>query len=241
LWSWTPQLRVEHRFDLAKAENITVQGAILDNVTGEPSNGTFRQPQAGESSGLPAYAFRTSWNKNQETRPMSFGLSAYYSRQDWGFNWMVDGWTTAADWRVPFASHFEFSGEAYRGKGAGGIGAGIGQSILFSGNPLDPTSQFRALNSAGGWSQLKFSPGPRWEFNGAFGLDNPFASDIHAFAVPLDYYPAVLTANRSALINFIYRPRSDLLFSGEYRHLHTNLIHSYDSADQVNVMMGVLF
>jgi hypothetical protein len=43
------------------------------------------------------------------------------------------------------------------------------------------------------------------------------------------------------MINFVYRPRSDLLFSGEYRHLRTTQIGSLDTADQVNMTMGVLF
>jgi hypothetical protein len=43
------------------------------------------------------------------------------------------------------------------------------------------------------------------------------------------------------MVNFIYRPRSDLLLSGEYRHLHTTQIGNYFTADHVNVMMGVLF
>jgi len=94
---------------------------------------------------------------------------------------------------------------------------------------------------AGGWSQLKFAATSKLEFNGAFGVDSPFATDIHAFAAPLSYYPSVLTANRSEMVNFIYRPRSDLLFSGEYRHLRTTHIGSLDAADQVNMMMGVLF
>jgi hypothetical protein len=97
------------------------------------------------------------------------------------------------------------------------------------------------LNSAGGWLQLKFAATSRLEFNGAFGLDNPFASDFRAIPSPTGVYPNVLTANRSEMANFIYRPRSDLLFSGEYRHLHTNEFFNFYSADQINVTMGVLF
>src|SRR5204863_9401862 len=164
-----------------------------------------------------------------------------YSRQNWGFDWIVDGWAAAADWRVPFGSRIELSGEFYRGRGVGGLGGGIGQSIVFSGSPLDPASEFRPVDSAGGWSQIKFVATPRLEFNGAFGMDSPFASDIRAFTSPVDYYPAVLAANRSSMFNFIYRPRSDLLFSGEYRHLRTNEIGFYNTAGQVNVVMGVLF
>jgi regulator of replication initiation timing len=241
LWAWTPQLRIEHKFDLSDGQSLIVQGGILDNLTGEPGYGSHRQLQAGESSGLPAYAVRTAWNGNLNGRPLILGASAYYSRQNWGFDWNVDGWAAAADWRIPLASRVELSGEFYRGRAVGGIGGGIGQSVLFSGNPADPTTDFRALNSAGGWSQLKFLANPKLEFNGAIGIDNPFSADIHAFASPVGYYPTVLAANRSAMANFIYRPRSDLLFSGEYRHLKTSEILGINNADQVNLMMGVLF
>jgi hypothetical protein len=241
LWAWTPQVRVEHKFDLGESQHLTLQGGILDNLTGEPSYGSRRQPQAGEISGQPAYAARTSWTKTLNGKDLTFGASGYYSRQNWGFDWNVDGWAASADWRIPIASRFELSGEFYRGRAVGGLGGAIGQSILFSGNPADPVSDFRPVNSAGGWSQLKFMATPRLEFNGVFGTDRPFAADLRAFPSPVGYYPSVLTANRSAMMNFIFRPRSDLLFSGEFRHLRTTEIGPYYSADQLNVVMGVLF
>jgi hypothetical protein len=241
LWAWTPQVRVEHRFDLTDSQNLILQAGILDNVTGEPTYGSRRQPQSGENSGFPAYAVRTGWTKTLNGRPFTLGVSGYYSRQNWGFDWDVDGWAAATDWRVPLASKWELSGEFYRGRAVGGLGGGIGQSILFSGNPFDPSSDFRGINSAGGWSQIKFLATSRLEFNGAVGIDNPFAKDTRAFATPIGYYPAVLTANRSAMANFIFRPRSDLLFSAEYRHLRTSEIGTFYTADQVNMMMGVLF
>lgn len=239
LWSWTPQLRLEHRFEFGDDQYVTVQGGILDNVTGEPSSGTHRQPQAGESSGAPAFAGRIGWNGARGSRPIGLGVSGYYSRQNWGMNWNVDGWAAAADWRIPLSPNLELSGEFFRGRGIGGLGGGIGQSILFSANPLSPG--FRAVNSAGGWSQLKFIATQRLEFNGVFGMDNPFSSDVNALPSPVGYYPWVLTANRSEMANVIYRPRSDLLLSGEYRHLRTNQIGGINTADQLNLMMGVLF
>jgi Uncharacterized archaeal coiled-coil protein len=129
LWAWTPQLRIEHRFDLEGDQNILVQGGILDNLTGEPSYGSHRQSQAGEGSGQPAYAVRTSWNRTVNGRPLTLGGSGYYSRQNWGFDWNVDGWVASGDWRVPIGSKLEFSGEFYRGRSIGGLGGGIGQSV----------------------------------------------------------------------------------------------------------------
>ena len=56
------------------------------------------------------------------------------------------------------------------------------------------------------------------------------------------YFPAALLQNRGALVNFIYRPRSDLLFSGEFRRLRTfDLDAGSPTAEQVNLMMGILF
>jgi regulator of replication initiation timing len=241
LWAWIPQVRLEHKFKFADDQNFSVQAAILDNVTGEPSYGSHRLPQAGEASGLPAYAARTAWMKDIKGKPLTLGASGYYSRQNWGSGWMVDGWAAVGDWSVPVSSRFEFSGEAYRGRAVGGIGGGIGQSVLISANPNNFASDFLPLNSVGGWSQLKFLATSRLEFNGAIGIDNPFAADLRAVPLPAGVYPTALAANRSAMANFIYRPRSDLLFSGEYRHLRTSELVNYYSADQVNVMMGVLF
>jgi regulator of replication initiation timing len=241
LWSWTPQIRLEHKFNFANDQNVSLQAAILDNVTGEASYGSHRLPQAGEASGLPAYAARTAWTKNINDKPLILGASGYYSRQNWGQGWIADGWAAVGDWRVPISSRFEFSGEAYRGRAVGGLGGGIGQSVLISANPTSFAPDFLPLNSAGGWSQLKFSATSRLEFNAAVGIDNPFASDLRAIPSPAGVYPNLLAANRSAMANVIYRPRSDLLFSGEYRHLRTSQILNYYSADQINVMMGVLF
>jgi regulator of replication initiation timing len=241
LWSWAPQVRLEHNFNLADDQKVSVQAAILDNVTGEPSYGSHRLPQAGEASGIPAYAARTAWTKDISGKPLTLGASGYYSRQNWGEGWIADGWAAVGDWHIPLSSRFEFSGGAYRGRAVGGLGGGIGQSVLISANPINFAPDFLPLNSAGGWSQLKFSATSRLEFNGAFGIDNPFAADLRAIPSPAGVYPNVLAANRSAMLNFIYRPRSDLLFSGEYRHLRTSELVNYYSADQVNVMMGVLF
>ena len=72
-------------------------------------------------------------------------------------------------------------------------------------------------------------------------MDNPYAGDVRGFPISPSYFPAALLQNRSALSNLIYRPRSDLLFSGEYRHLRTfDLDAGSPTAEQVNLMMGII-
>ncbi len=242
LWGWIPQVRVEHRFDLSDGQNIVLQGGIMDNITGELPYSTFeRLAQAGESSGQPAYGARVAWTRSVFGMPLTVGSAGYYSRQNWGFYNRVDGWAGMTDWSIPLARRASLTGEFYRGRAVGGLGGGIGRSVLFSGNP-NPYKQLRALNSVGGWSQLKIKASGKLEFNGAFGVDNPFADDVRVFPLSPSYIDASLAQNRSELVNFIYRPRSDLLFSGEYRHLRTfDIDAGSPTADQVNLMMGILF
>jgi hypothetical protein len=243
LWAWTPQVRLEHRFDIADGQSLTLQGGILDNLAGQPPYTTYgRLPQAGERSGQPAYGLRSAWNATIRGQPVTLGAAGYYGRQDWGFYRHVDGWAGMADWQLPLTTRVSLSGEFYRGHAAGGLGAGLGRSVLFSGDILDPATQILGLNSVGGWSQLKFKANAKLEFNGGFGLDAPFARDLRAFPAAQSYLDPALSSNRSALVNFIYRPRSNLLFSTEFRHLGTSEIASSgQNAEQVNIIMGILF
>ena len=242
LWGWIPEVVVEHRFDIAEGQKITVQGGIIDNLTGEmPYDPYFRIPSAGESSSHPAYGTRVAWTKNFWGQPLTIGAAAYYSRQSYGFDRHVDGWAGMSDVDLPLGPRLELTGEFYRGRAAGGLGAGIGRSVLFSGNPILPSTEVQPLNSVGGWAQLKLKAASKLEFNGAAGTDNPFASDVRMYAANQNYYGS-LVQNRSMLVNFIYRPKSNVLFSAEYRHLKTYAIDSgHWNADQVNLIMGVLF
>lgn len=243
LWGWIPQVRVEHRFDLSDRQNFTVQAGIFDNQTGEPPySQTGRLPDAGENSGQPAYGTRLAWHGTVLGEPLTLGTAGYYSPQNWGFDRRVDGWAGMTDWEIPFTRWVSLSGEFYRGRAVGGLGGGIGRSVLFSGNPLIPTTLVRALNSTGGWSQLKVKASAKLEFNGGFGMDSPFAADLRAFPAGQSYVDPTLARNYSSLVNFIYRPRSNLLFSTEYRRLRTFHIDDENyPAGQVNLMMGILF
>jgi hypothetical protein len=244
LWGWTPQLRVEHRFDLDDQQTLTVQGGILDNLDWEPpSNSYFRTATAGESTGQPAYAFRTAWSTPVFGHPLSLGVAGYYGRQNWSL-WKrdVDAWAGMTDWQIPLHRRVVLSGEFYRGRAVGGLGAAIGQTIVFGGNPFYSHTSLRGLDSAGGWSQLKFQLTPKVELNGGFAEDNVFAGDVRGFATDADNFGPILGRNHGALGNLIYRPRSDLLLSAEFRRLRTFPI--YDSAsvtNQINLAMGILF
>ena len=243
LWAWTPQVRVEHRFDVSDDNHITMQAGVLDNLAGEfPSNSYFRAPGPGERSSQPAFGFRTAWTTNVLGRTVTLGAAGYYSRQNWPFDHYSDGWAGMTDWVIPIVSRVSLSGEFYRGRSVGGIGGDRGQSVVFEGDPTISYTAIQGLDSVGGWSQLKFKANSRLEFNAAFGLDNPFSAEVRAGTASQAYLGPLLVQNRGGLVNFIFRPRSNLLFSTEYRYLQSFPVSSTNnSADQFNIMMGVLF
>ncbi len=243
LWTWTPQIEVEHRFTLSEGSSVVLQGGILDPLTGEPPyDPYYRAPQAGERSGQPAYAARVAWTHGAAERQLTLGAGGYYARQNWGFGRTVDAWAATADWSVPLGAKFALTGEFYRGRGIGGLGAANGRSVLFNGDPALPYTLVRGLNTTGGWAQLKFKPLPKLEFNGAFGEDYPLPADLLHFSNSIGYFDADDARNESAFINGIYHVRSNLLFSLEYQHLRTAEIYpSLSTASILSLSAAFLF
>jgi hypothetical protein len=243
LWSWTPQVRVEHRVHVSEGSTLLFQGGILDSFSGEsPETPYYRYPGAGEKSGQPAYATRVAVSYHVFGQEMTAGLGGYYGRQNWSYGRNVDSWAGTTDLTLPLGRLFEFTGEFYRGRAVGGIGGGIDQTVLATGPLTDPLSIVQGLNSMGGWAQLKFKPRPKFEVNGAFGHDNPFGNQVAHFALFPASYDALFARNQTWFTNFIYQPRSDVLLSLEFRRLRTfGSDGGADTANQLNLSVGYLF
>jgi hypothetical protein len=242
LWGWAPQVRVEHKVLFSDESSLSFQGGILDSLSGDsPSEYFSRYPSWGEQSGQPAYAARVSWSHRIFGQNLTAGVGGFYGRQDWGFSRSVDGWAGTADLLLPLGKRFEFTGAFYRGRAVAGLGGGIGQSVLLNGPFADPATTFRALDSMGGWAQLKFKVKSNLEINGAFGVDNPFAGELRQYNANT-IYPGAYTRNLSPLVNFIYQIRSDVLISTEYRYLNSTVLDSGSfRAHQVSFSMGYIF
>jgi hypothetical protein len=242
LWAWSPQVRIEHRFVLSDASSLSIQGGILDSVTGDlPSEEFSRYPSWGEQSGQPAFAARVSWTHKMFGQDFTAGVGGYFGNQDWGFDRDVDSWVGTVDLLVPLGKRFEFTGAFYRGRSVAGFGGGVGQSVLLNGPFSNPATTFRGLDSMGGWAQMKFKVRSNFEINGAFGSDNPFAGELRKFNANT-IYPGAYTRNLSPLVNFIYQIRSDILISTEYRYLSSTVLDSGTlRAHHVNLSLGYIF
>jgi hypothetical protein len=252
LWAWAPQLRVEHNFAASERDSITVAGGILDPLTGElPTNEFLRAPGAGESSRRPGFGGRVAWTRQVFGQPLTIGAGGYYDEQSWTPNHQFNGWAGTTDWNIPLGKLVDLSGTFYRGEAIGGFSAGAGRTVLVNGPLGDPATIVRPAQSMGGWSQFKIKPWTQLEFNVAGGQDGVPAHQVRGFTFtpfsaqgsPLvSYFPGNLTRNRSGFVNFIYRPRSNLLFSAEFRTLRTFTIEGRsDRANQINLIMGVFF
>jgi hypothetical protein len=243
LWSWTPQIRIEHREALTEGSSLSFEAGILDSLTGAtPPMQEYRLPTAGEQSGQPAYAGRVAWSHNLFERNFTAGVGGYYGRQNWGFGRDVDGWAATADVSVPLGKLFSVTGEFYRGRAVGGLAGGVGQDILLSGMVTDSAASVRGLDSIGGWTQLKLKPTAKFEVNAALGMDNPFASELRRFSATQYYYGYSISRNLSPFINFIYQVRSDVLFSAEYKRIQTYTLDSnFNAANQFGISIGYIF
>jgi hypothetical protein len=242
LWAWMPQVRIEHRIVLSDTSSVSIQGGILDNLTGDTPPDQFdRYPSWGEQSGQPAYAALVSWSHHMFGQDFIVGAGGYYGRQNWGFDRNVDGWAGIADLTLPIGKRLELTGAFYRGRALAGFGGGIGQSVLLNGSFMDPATTIRGLDSMGGWAQLKFKIKSNFEINGALGVDNPFAGELRRYNANT-IYPGSYTRNLSPLVNFIYQIRSDILFSAEYRYLNSSVLDSGSfGANHITLSLGYIF
>jgi len=243
LWSWTPQLRVEHRFTVSDNSSLLLQGGLLDPLAGDkPPSQFYRYPGFGENSGQPAYATRLAWTQSVHGQNLIAGVGGYYSRQDWGYGRTIDAWAGTADVTVPLGSRFEFTGQFFRGRGIGGLGGGVGQTALWNEDFASPTTEIYGLDSIGGWAQLKYKATAKLQFNGAFGMDNPFTTDLRQFGGNQTYFPSPLSKNQSAMGNFLYQPKSDIVLSLEDRRLNTYTLDSVaNHANIITMSVGYIF
>jgi hypothetical protein len=111
---------------------------------------------------------------------------------------------------------------------------------VFSGLETDPASAMIGLNTIGGWAQLGFKATSTVEFNAAYGEDQPFSEDLLHFSPPAAT-TSLISRNRTQMYNVIFRPKTNLIFSLEYRRFRTWRIDTSTNASHVNLGVGVLF
>jgi hypothetical protein len=217
LWTWSPQVGISHTLDLGASSHLALEAALID-VPDPP------QLQTVAVAGGVSESERSRWPGSEihlgllgkEDGP-AIGVGGYFSPHKPSANPEFNSWAATFDLRLPLPQSFEMSGSFYRGQGLGGVGGGAYKDYLTGKGESVP------LDDVGGWVQMKKRAGSRLEFNGAFGMDNAFSSELREYASAATGYLG-LARNRTFFGNAIYSPSAYLLFSLELRHITSSPI-----------------
>jgi uncharacterized coiled-coil protein SlyX len=243
LWTWNPQIGLSRQIGGAGSKRWNIEAGLIDVADPQWPGGTPNMSTISltERSRWPGTEARIAFGSgNVETGP-DIGVSGYFSPHQTSEGMRFDAWAGAMDLRLPMTRHFSLIANAYRGAALGGLGGGgyVDYVHAYAGS----AEIARALDDVGGWAQLQSRVGERLEFNAGYGIDNPFAREIHASTAIPEYsiYPG-LARNKSAVGNVIYSPSTYLLFSIEYRRLWTNYASGpASSSDVIGIGAGYRF
>jgi hypothetical protein len=243
LWTWLPQATFTQRKAIGDSAHAVFGFGLLDpqaaDVAGGQAYGTTTRRNL-----QPGYEGRIAYEWGDSSRPYELGANGYYTRQLYYGSGMIenqalDFWAGSADWRIPIPKIAELSGEFYRGRGIGDLGGGAFKNV-----GVEYGSNYATgLNAIGGWTQWKTRLTPSLEVNAYFGMDNAQASQVRNQIPGANVSPYYyLIKNQNTAANIIYRPKTYLLFSGEYRYLKS----WYTSGDAreaqtLDLTMGYLF
>jgi len=242
LWTWLPQATFMQRKAIGDSAHTVFGFGLLDpeaaDVTSGQAYGTTRRNLQ------PGYEGRIAYEWGDSARPYEIGANGYYTRQLYYGSGMIenqalDFWAGTADWRIPIPRIAELSGEFYRGRGIGDLGGGAFKNAV-----VEYGSEYATgLNAIGGWTQWKSRLTPSLEVNAYFGMDNAQASQVRNQVAGPNASPYFyLIKNQGTAANIIYRPKTYLVFSGEYRYLKS--WYTYGDAREaqtLNLTMGYLF
>jgi hypothetical protein len=224
LWAWSPQVRVEQRIPLTQRRRVALEAGLISPQS--PGYTSIQLDSPVEASRRPGYEGRLSYRADGSVgavaRPFMLGVGAYSAHLFYNSSTRIHAWAVTGDWQVPLTRWFELTGEVYRGRALGGLGGGAYKDVLTGIDSVTGLSRTVGLDTIGGWSQLKFRFSPTLEANGIFGLDNALASNFEGLILSPTSNPFQLYArNRSIAGNLIFRPKTYLIFSPEYRRVQS--------------------
>jgi hypothetical protein len=248
LWTWNPQVGVNHDFGFAGSRTIRLQGALVDVGDAPLSPGstavaaTATPPTSAEQSRWPGEEARIALLGSKLDEGSHIGLGGYFAPHLSPLGTRFDAWASTLDAKLLLPGRLEFSGNFYRGEALGGLGGGAYKDFGFRVDAYSGEYYFRPLDDVGGWAQLKEKLSERVELNAAVGLDNVFSRELRQYAVPGETMYQNLARNRTYTGNVIYSPSAYLLFSLEYRHLESfPVIGPWGRSNIIGIAAGYKF
>jgi len=222
LWIWSPQLEFQQSLPVGDEHGISLEAGLISPYS--PGYTSTQLDSPIEASRRPGVEGRIAYHSDitAPARSLVFGVGGYAAKQVYDSATHVNAWAVTGDWQVPLAKQISLSGEIYRGSSLGGLGGGLYKDVLYGTDPVSGEDRTVGVDAAGGWTQLKFTLGPRWETNAMFGLDDAFSSSFRAVILPTSSSTLTYAARNSTVTgNLIFRPLASLILSPEYRRITT--------------------
>jgi hypothetical protein len=207
LWLWLPQVRLEQDFQFGASTGLRARMGILQTREQSPYVGSsFSGPL---ETARPALEGRYEFFHNLgDERRIEIAPGFHVSRTHAG-GLSIPSSLFSVDWFLNPWARLEFSGAFYRGQNVAPLGNGFQQGYLIY------ERDARAVESAGGWTQLTIHTIPRL--------------DLHLFTGQQDDNNRQLIAGRIGknLLyggNFFYHLAPNVILSFEATQLRTNYI-----------------
>ncbi len=204
LWLWSPQARVEQRFQFGETAGLRAQIGVYQ--TGELPQVYAQEGGETVSGSRPALQGRfVFWKQAGTDSRFEFAPGFHVSDSHIG-GVVVPSRIASIDWRVPLGRRFDLTGQLFHGENMGVIG-GLRHA------QSDETPY--AVRGSGGWAQFKFQPTSRLSFNFFAGQENDLRRDVDS---------GQIAKNQNYGANMIYRIMSNVLASFEWSYVRTTYI-----------------
>lgn len=240
LWTWNPQIGVRQKIPLTSSRRLEFAGALIDSQDPLlPTATSTSTVTRAERSRWPGLEGRVGYASGQETEGVALGVGGYFSPHRTSDGYRFNAWAISGDLLLPLGRYLQLTSNVYRGAGLGGLGGGGYVDYFY---PAGTNDVAKALNDAGGWAQLKYRRSERFQLNGGYGIDNPFAADVRSSITGPTVSYAGLAKNRAAFGNVIVSPSRYLEFSLEYRRLWSNYVNNgMRLSDAIGLAAGYRF
>lgn len=240
LWTWNPQIGVRQRIPITQSQRLEIAAALIDAQDPLlPSATSTSTVTRAERSRWPGLEGRVGYAAGAEDEGVAVGIGGYVSPHRTSEGYRFNAWAVSGDLRLPLGRYVQLTSSFYRGAGLGGLGGGGYVDYFY---PAGTNDVARALNDAGGWTQLKFRRNERLQFNAGYGIDNPFSADVHSSLTGPTLSYTGLAKNRAAYGNVIVSPSRYLEFSLEYRRLWSSYVNGGTRlSDAIGLAAGYRF
>jgi hypothetical protein len=214
LWLWQPQIRLEQRFSLGENSGLRVQaGVVQTRELGDEANGyntyvTAPVPYLPVEHAEPGVETRVElWHRWSDTRRVEIGTGFHDNSSTVGAS-SVTSRVYSIDWLLRPFDHLELSGFLYNGQNVADLGA-LPQGFTFY------DYRARAVQSSGGWAQLRIPVTQRLAFDFYGGMQNDRRSDLEAGYIGM---------NAGYFANAMYRIAPNVFMSLEAGQIRTSYL-----------------